>query len=937
MSATINRVAQWTEDRLGLSKFRELASHKTVPMHRYSVFYYLGGMTLFFFFIQVFTGILLMLYYRPGADEAFESVEFIMTTVPFGWLMRSIHSWSANLMVFFAVAHLVSVFFMKAYRPPRDLTWVTGVLLLFLVMGFGFSGYLLPWNQLAFFATKVGTDVGGAMPLVGEWIVRFLRGGDRVSGATLSRFYGWHVALLPVITFAVLVLHLVLVQVRGMSVPKAAEEEASKRPPMKFIPHFALRDLSGWIFALGVLAALAALFPWELGEKADLFAPAYEDIRPEWYFVFMFQALKLVPGGEIFGIEYEAIPLLLFGLGAVVLLLVPFLDRRGAREGKSPLWTIAGVLALIFVIVMTCWGYHSLVPLYAVLLSFVLLLIFAFITRGGARATPPAALIFLTLLAASVSAAPPETSCIACHGSDVFDAQAQKKVHGFAGDVHAQVGLSCHNCHGGNPDIALADDMASAMDPGFKANPYVGTPKRSAIPEFCGRCHSSAAFMRRFNPAARVDQVTEYWTSRHGQRLRTGDENVATCVDCHSVHDIKRRTQPDSPVHPTHVAQTCSHCHSNAKLMSAYKDDAGRPLPTDQYARWRVSVHAKALFEKSDMAAPTCNDCHGNHGATPPGIESVSFVCGQCHAREAELFRASKKHDQWMLHNEMMAGAECNACHEGNRAAIRMARFSECVSCHENHGVLRPTVAMLGELPETPCAFCHEGVGPLADLFAEPKKKAANYANMRKALMTNAERLGLEGDRRFDWLVDRTQELPTHLMQMREGEPARLRPEFARLFDKFRIGKTRYTFRDEMAGNEFEIAVRRCHDCHEEDGVGRKNAADYLHATRSLTTMIARSERILLAAQRGGVEVRKARIELDAAVDSQIELETLVHSFAAPPAEEKKKEGLQHAEAALVAGQGSLEELIYRRKGLFFALGVILLVLVALALKIRSL
>jgi hypothetical protein len=228
-------------------------------------------------------------------------------------------------------------------------------------------------------------------------------------------------------------------------------------------------------------------------------------------------------------------------------------------------------------------------------------------------------------------------------------------------------------------------------------------------------------------------------------------------------------------------------------------------------------------------------------------------------------------------------------------------------------------------------------VGPLADLVAEPKKKAANYAAMRKALMANAERLGLEGDRRFDWLVDQAQELPTHLMKVREGEPARLRPEFARLFEKFRIGKTRYTFRDEAVGNEFEIAVRRCNDCHEEDGVGRKNAADYLHATRSLTTMIARSERILLAAQRGGVEVRKARSELDAAVDSQIELETLVHSFAAPPVEEKQKEGLQFAEAALVAGQGSLEELIYRRKGLFMALGVIVLVLVALALKIRTL
>src|SRR6202140_4931871 len=310
----IASVGKWLDDRLGLSTIVELGSHKTVPVHRYTVFYYLGGMTLFFFLVQVCTGVLLMLYYRPSANEAFESVEFIMTVVPFGWLIRSIHSWSANLMVFFAMAHLVSVYFMKAYRPPRELTWVTGVLVLFLILGFGFSGYLLPWNQLAFFATKVGTDIAGAVPFIGQWIVRFLRGGDRVSGGTLSRFYGWHVAVLPAITCVFLGAHLALVQLKGMSVPPSSEDEAAKRKPMKFFPHFALRDLSGWLFALGCLAALAALFPWELGEKADLFAPAYENIRPEWYFVFMFQTLKLVPGGGLFGLEYEAIPIIIFSL-----------------------------------------------------------------------------------------------------------------------------------------------------------------------------------------------------------------------------------------------------------------------------------------------------------------------------------------------------------------------------------------------------------------------------------------------------------------------------------------------------------------------------------------------------------------------------------------------------------------------------------------------
>jgi cytochrome b6 len=358
----MSKLIDWVDERLPLSAAKEFAAHKTVPMHRYSVVYYLGGMTLFFLLVQIATGILLMLYYRPSAEVAFESVEFIMTQVPFGWLIRSMHSWSANLMVFFAFLHLVTVYFTKAYRPPREMTWITGCALLFVGLAFGFSGYLLPWNQLAFFATKVGTDIAGAVPVLGEWLLRFFRGGDRVTGGTLSRFYGWHVAILPAVCIATLAVHLLLVQIQGMSVPPIAEKEAARRRTMKFFPNFALRDLFGWILALGVLAAIAALFPWELGDKADPFAPAYKDIRPEWYFMFMFETLKLVPGGEVFGVEYEAIPILLFGLAGLLLVLVPFLDKGLQRTGRSPLFTWIGILAVIYMVGMTAWGYRSWVP-----------------------------------------------------------------------------------------------------------------------------------------------------------------------------------------------------------------------------------------------------------------------------------------------------------------------------------------------------------------------------------------------------------------------------------------------------------------------------------------------------------------------------------------------------------------------------------------------
>ena len=378
----------WLEERLPLAAIRGFAAHKTVPVHRYSIFYFLGGMALFFFLVQVGTGVLLMLYYRPSADEAFESVEFIMTTVQFGWLIRSIHSWSANLMIFFAFLHLASVYFLKAYRAPRELTWLSGCLLFFVLLAFGFSGYLLPWNQLAYFATKVGTDIAGAVPVVGEWLLRFLRGGDRVSGGTLSRFYGWHVAILPAVAALLLVFHLVQVQIQGMSVPPGGEQPDGPGRSMRFFPDFLLRDLFGWILALGVITALAALFPWELGEKADPFAPAYADIRPEWYFVFMFQTLKLVPGGAIAGIEYEALAILGFGLGAGLLLLVPFLDRARAGRGSAA-FGVLGAIAVAYIVGMTAWGYRSWAPVYAVVGTLAVLAVLGAGTRGGGRSARP--------------------------------------------------------------------------------------------------------------------------------------------------------------------------------------------------------------------------------------------------------------------------------------------------------------------------------------------------------------------------------------------------------------------------------------------------------------------------------------------------------------------------------------------------------------------
>jgi quinol-cytochrome oxidoreductase complex cytochrome b subunit len=351
----------WLDERLDLSGVRHFIAEKGVPVHTQKIWYYLGGMTLFLFGVQIFTGILLLLYYRPSASEAYESVQFIVTQVQFGWLIRNVHSWSANLLIGLAFAHFFSVFFLKSYRKPRELTWLSGILLLFLMLGFGFSGYLLPWDELAYFATKVGTGIAGAVPFVGHFMLRLLRGGDDVTGATLSRFYGLHVAILPAMTTALVALHLLFVQRQGMSVPLSIERKlkpGERLPQMRFFPNYILRDVLAWYVVLAVLAALAAFYPWELGTKADPFAVVPPGIRPEWYFLAMFHTLKLLPS-HVLGMEGEQLGVVAFGMAAVFLILVPFLDRRASRGEPSRVFTVLAALGLIYLVTFTIIGHYA--------------------------------------------------------------------------------------------------------------------------------------------------------------------------------------------------------------------------------------------------------------------------------------------------------------------------------------------------------------------------------------------------------------------------------------------------------------------------------------------------------------------------------------------------------------------------------------------------
>jgi quinol-cytochrome oxidoreductase complex cytochrome b subunit len=216
------KVVTWLDERLGLTAIYDLVLDRKVP--KVNWWFTLGSATLFLFILQGVTGIFLAVYYVPSPASAYDSIQYIMNGVTFGWLIRGIHHWGATLMVIFVFLHMLRTFFMGSYKYPREITWVTGVILLFATLGMGFTGYLLPWNQRAYWATTVGTEIAGTVPLVGDFIVRVLRGGSDLSAVTLARFFSVHIWFLPVVIIGLISVHMYLVVRLGISaVPKEGQ------------------------------------------------------------------------------------------------------------------------------------------------------------------------------------------------------------------------------------------------------------------------------------------------------------------------------------------------------------------------------------------------------------------------------------------------------------------------------------------------------------------------------------------------------------------------------------------------------------------------------------------------------------------------------------------------------------------------------------------
>lgn len=352
------KVYDYLNDRLALDEIKLFASKKTVPLHRHTFWYYWGGISLFCFMVQLITGVLLLVYYRPG-PEAYESVRQITYNIHFGWLIRSAHNWSANLFLLAVFVHMFSVFFMKAYRAPREFGWWSGLALLGLGMIFGFSGYLLPMDELSYFATKVGLEIPNAVPVIGPVVANILRGGLEVGEHTVQRFFALHTVILPFLFLPLLMFHLWMVQKHGISTPPAEEAKPkAERKTMPFFPNFLAKDLAMWLITLNVIALLASLFPWQLGPAADPLKPAPAGIHPEWYFMSQFQTLKVV-GNLIPGYLGEMVGMGLFTLGLVLWAAVPFYDTDSKNGKRARNATYFGLFALSVIVITTIWGYAA--------------------------------------------------------------------------------------------------------------------------------------------------------------------------------------------------------------------------------------------------------------------------------------------------------------------------------------------------------------------------------------------------------------------------------------------------------------------------------------------------------------------------------------------------------------------------------------------------
>jgi ubiquinol-cytochrome c reductase cytochrome b subunit len=343
------KIREFIDERIAFSELIRSQFSEYRVSERVNIFYTLGFVALAGFIVQFITGLFLLIYYIPHPQYAFQSVQRIMNEIPYGWLIRQVHVVGSNLMVAVVFLHMFSVFFMGSYKKPREFTWFIGATMLFLTLTFCLSGYLLPWSQLSYWATTIVSNLPTAFPVVGDCLADTLRGGKSVTGFTLSRFFGLHVALLPPLLSFLIALHIFLIRRTGISLPpwNASEGMKGSGQDIEGMPfyRFMVKELSMVMLYLAVLFFIIAFMP-TLFLPEDANTPADpsktpEHIRPEWYFLAPYEMLKLIPS-KFLGITAQLIFVIIF-------LFWPFIDKSPERNIlKRPvlLWTFIGVTGL---------------------------------------------------------------------------------------------------------------------------------------------------------------------------------------------------------------------------------------------------------------------------------------------------------------------------------------------------------------------------------------------------------------------------------------------------------------------------------------------------------------------------------------------------------------------------------------------------------------
>ncbi len=727
------------DERFQLSNLVAFLSHKEVPVGAHSiVWYYLGGLSLFLFVVQIGTGILLLMNYQVGENTSYESMKNLVGRVPFGWLIRSIHCWSAHLMTLSVIAHLFSVLFVKAYRKPRELTWYSGFAMLGLVLGFGFSGYLLPWNELSYFATAVGTDSVKAVPVVGPWLLRVLRGGEEVSVHTLYRFFALHVCILPLAIAGLIGAHLLFIQRQGMAEPLGEHGPEAKKG-MPFFPNFALRDLLLWVVVLNVLALLAVVLPfgpgipgaeWELGEKANPLKPAYPGIKPEWYFLWVYQMLKEFPA-HFLGMEGPQACLLLTTALMGVAFFVPLLDRNAAKGKPSPLFTDLGVAGLLFLgfLTLKAWDVGVSVP------------------KGKDPAADPAmaATIARTAAIAILVAGLAVSAVRKLKWKDsAFDftiaVLLQALLHGFfhvswlaAGGVAAValIGLTIlRRVRGGGAAAAAAVLLAASLllapsargDEKGPATPAAATASAPAPAGHVSEASWPADFRKMFDAAEKGAPVLDEKAKArfralptHAQELffaaaksgmLSGGAHLATLLSL-DIDDRKVELV---------LSDNCFLCHTNPDLPDEIlfrKREKGDPLARLEIREVVADVHVRGGLM-----------CAGCHGGKPTDLEMSADIgkrwpasevrhkdrswipefCARCHS-SSEFMRAynpSLPVDQLLKYRTSKHGQLL--------LEKKDSKAAQCVSCHGVHGIRPPdsttSLVYRENIPST-CGKCH--------------------------------------------------------------------------------------------------------------------------------------------------------------------------------------------------------------------------------------